>query len=98
MMVDDVATDQCVNQSKTTDGDPGQVATRVRSQEKLIITWLFDTGADHHVMPKFVWEQLGEPALRPSSVTLRGANGQDLGAMREVRVTGKMGKIRVQFH
>ena len=60
-------------------------------------TWLFDTGADAHVMQKCVWEQLGEPALQTTNVTLRGANGQDLGAMVEVQVRGFIGKIKVQF-
>ena len=34
---------------------------QVRIQEKVETIWLFDTGADAHVMPKHVWEQLGEP-------------------------------------
>ena len=48
-------------------------------------------------MPKCVWEQLGEPALQTTNVTLRGANGQDLGAMGEVQVRYFIEKIKVQF-
>ena len=47
-------------------------------QEKVVTTWLFETGADTHVMPKCVWEQLGDTALQNTNITLRGANGQDL--------------------
>ena len=50
--------------------------------------WLFDTGADAHVMPKHVWEQLGEPTMQATKVTLRGAYGQGLGAMGEMQVRG----------
>ena len=60
-------------------------------------TWLFATRADTHVMPKCVWEQLREPALQTTNVTLRGANEQDLGAMGEVQVRGFVEKIKVQF-
>ena len=66
-------------------------------QEKVLTTWLFDTAADTHVMPKCVWEQMGEPALQTTNITLRGANGQDLGVMGEVQVRGFIGKIKVHF-
>ena len=59
--------------------------------------WLFDTRADAHVMPKHVWEQLGEPSLLTTGVTLRGANEQDLGAMGEVQVRGFIGKNQSSF-
>ena len=36
-------------------------------------------------------------SLRCTTVTLRGANGQDLGAMGEVQVRGFIGKIKVHF-
>ena len=61
----------------------------------MVTTWLFDTGADAHVMPKSVCEQMGEPTLQTTKVTLRGASGQDLGAMGEVR--DFIGKVKVQF-
>ena len=48
-------------------------------------------------MAKHVWEQLGEPSLRTTRVTLRGANGPDLEAMGEVQVRRFIGKIEVQF-
>ena len=73
------------------------VACQVKIQEKVETTWLFGTGADAHVMPKHVWEQLGELTLQPTSVTLKGANGQDLGAIGEVLVRGFDGRVKVQF-
>ena len=63
----------------------------VRIQEKVETIWLFDTGADAHVMPKNVWE------LQTTKILLRGASGQDLGAIGEVQVRGFIGKIKVQF-
>ena len=72
---------ESVNRSRTTEEDSERVAYQVKVQEKIQTTWLFDTEADEHVMPKYEWEQLGEPTLRTTRVTLRGANGQDLGAM-----------------
>ena len=47
-------------------------------------------------MPKHVWEQLGErePTLQTTKVTLRGANGQDLGAMGESKASGFLGKSK----
>ena len=48
-------------------------------------------------MLKCVWEQLGEPALQTKNVTLRGANGQDLGPMGDVQARGPTCKIKVQF-
>ena len=48
-------------------------------------------------MSKYVWEQLEEPLLQPSTVTLRGANGQDLGAMGKVLVRNFIGGTKVQF-
>ena len=74
-------TDQSVNRSRTTEEDSERVAYQVKVQEKIQTTWLFDTEADAHVMPKFEWEQLGEPTLQTTRETLRGANGQDLGAV-----------------
>ena len=82
---------------RTVEKGSEHAACQVKVQEKVVTTWLFDTGADAHVMPKCVWEQLGEPALQTTNVTLRGANGQDLGAMVEVQVRGFIGKIKVQF-
>ena len=58
---------------------------------------MFDTRADADVMPKHVWEQLGEPTLQTTKVTLTEASGQDLGAMGEVQVGSFIGKIKVQF-
>ena len=65
------------------------------TQEQTI--WLFDTGAEAHVMAKHVWEQLGELTLQTTRVTMRGANRQDLGAMGELQVRGVIGQIKVQF-
>ena len=93
---DDV-TDQNVNQSRTTENDSERDVHQVRIQEKVETIWLCDTGADAHVMPVHVREQLGDPSLQTTQVALRGANGQDLGAMGEVQVKGFFGKIKVQF-
>ena len=68
-----------------------------RRFKKVVATWLFDTGTDAHVMSKCVCEQLGEPALQTTNVTLRGANGKDLGAMVEVHVRCFIRKIKVHF-
>ena len=65
---DDGVTDQSVNQSRTTEGDSEQDVHQVNVQEKVQISWLFDTGADAHVMPKNVWEQLREPSLQKTRV------------------------------
>ena len=81
-------TDQNVNQSRTTENDSEQDVHQVRNQEKVETIWLFDSEADAHVMPKHVWEQLGEPSLQTRRITQRGANGQDLGAMGEAQVRG----------
>ena len=94
---DDDVTDQNVNQSRTTENDSERNVYQVSIQEKAETIWLFDTGADAHVMPKHVWEQLGEPSLQTTRVTLRGANGQDIGAMGEVHVRSFIGKIEDQF-
>ena len=96
MKRDDDLTDQNVNQFGTTENDSERDIHQVRIQEKVETIW-FDTGADAHVMPKHVWEQLGEPSLQTTRVTLRGANGQALGAMGEVQVRGSIGKIKVPF-
>ena len=40
------------------------------TQQIVEATWLFDTGTGAHVMPKHVWEQLGEVELQPTSVSL----------------------------
>ena len=50
--------------------DVGQVIV----QEKFVTIWLLDTRAVTHVMPKCLWEQLGELALQTTNITLRGAN------------------------
>ena len=75
---DDDVTDQNVNQSRTAENDSGRDVYQVRTQEKVETIWLFDTGADAHVMPKHMWEQVGEPTLQTTKVTLIEANGQDL--------------------
>ena len=72
---DDDVTDQSVNQSRTIENDSERDVNQIRIQEKVETTCLFDTGADAHVMPKHVWEQLGEPTLDTTRVTQRGANG-----------------------
>ena len=59
---DDVVTDQNVSQSRTTEDDSERDVNQVRIQEKAETIWLFATGADAHVMPKDVWEKLGEPS------------------------------------
>ena len=81
-------TEQCVNQSGTAEKGSEHVACQVKVQEKVVTSWLFDTGTDAHVMPKCVWEQFGEPTLQTTNVSLRGATGQDLEAMGEVQVRG----------
>ena len=90
-------TEQCVNQSGTAENGSEHATCQVKVQEKVVTTCLFDTGTDAHVMPKCVWEQFGEPTLQTTNVSLRGANGQDLGAMGEVQVGCFIGKIKVQF-
>ena len=94
---DDGVTDQCMNQSRTTEDDSERVACQLKVEEKVQTTWLSDTGADAHVMPKYVWEQLGEPTLQTTRVTLRGANGSDLGAIGEVLVRNFQWTKKVQF-
>ena len=94
---DDDVTDQNVNQSRTTENDPERDVYQVRVQERVETIQLFDTRADADVMPKHVWEQLGEPTLQTTKVTLTEASGQDLGAMGEVQVRSFIGKIKVQF-
>ena len=84
-----------MSQAKTVLESSEHVACQMKIQEKVETTWLFDTGADAHVMPK--WEQLGEPTLQSTCVTLKGANGQDLGAIGEVLVNGFIGKVKVHF-
>ena len=61
---DDGVTDQNVNQSRTTQNDSERNVYQVRIQEKFETIWLFATGADVHVMPKHVWEQLGELSMQ----------------------------------
>ena len=68
--VDDDVTDQSVNQSRATENDSKRDIYQVRIQEKVETIWLFDAGADAHVMPKHVWEKLGEPTLQTTRVTL----------------------------
>ena len=48
----DGVTEQCVNQSGTAENCSEYAACQVKVQEKVVTTWLFDTGADAHVMPK----------------------------------------------
>ena len=47
-------TNQSVNRSRTTRRDSERDVCHVRIQEKVETIWLFDTGADAHVMPKRV--------------------------------------------
>ena len=61
---DDDVTDQSVNQSRTTQHDSERDVYQVSFQAKVETIWLCDTGADAHVMPKHLWEQLGEPSLQ----------------------------------
>ena len=91
---DDDLTDQNVNQSRTTENDSERDVYHVRNQEEVETFWLFGAGADAHVMPKHVWEQLGEPSLQTTRVALRGVNGQDLGAMGEIQVRGLIGNTK----
>ena len=69
---DDVVTEQCVNESLTAENGSEHAACQVNVQEKVVPTWLFDTGADAHVMPKCVcgnnWEN---PTLQTTNVTQR---------------------------
>ena len=58
---------------------------------------MFDTSADAHVMPKHLWEVGRAYNAKTTKVTLRGANGQDLGAVGEGNVRGFVGKIKVHF-
>ena len=57
---DDDVTDQNVHQSRTTENDSERDVYQVRIQEN----WLSDTGANAHVIPKHVWQKLGEPLLQ----------------------------------
>ena len=91
---DDGVTYQNVNQSRTEENDSERDVYQVSLQDKVETIWLFDKGVDGHVMPKHVWEQLGEPLLQTTRVMLRGANGQDIGAMQVRRFVGK---TKVQF-
>ena len=87
-----------MNQSRTTEHDAERDVYQMKVQVKVETTWLFDTRADAHVMPTYVWEQLGEPTLQTTRVTLRGANEQDdLGAMGALHVRGFIRKIKIQF-
>ena len=95
--VDDAATCLSVGQEKVVLKSSEHVACQVQIQGKFETTWWFDRGADAHVMPKRVWEQLGESTLQPTSVTLKGTNGQHLGAIGEVLVRGSVGRVKVQF-
>ena len=58
---DDGVTDQSVNQPRTTENNSERAAYR---QRKFRPPGLFDTRAEAHVMPKYVWEQLGGPSLQ----------------------------------
>ena len=57
---DDDMTDKNVNQTRTSENDSERDVYKVRFHQKVETIWLFDTRADVHVMPKRVWEQLGE--------------------------------------
>ena len=48
------------NTHSTTENDSERDVYQVRIEEKVETIWLFDTGTDSHVMPKHVWEQLGD--------------------------------------
>ena len=96
MKQDDDLTGQSVNQSSTTEDDSERAASEVKVQEKVQTTWFFVTRAHAQVMPQYVWEHLGELTQQTTRETLRGANGQDLGAMGELLVRGFLGKIKVQ--
>ena len=48
------ATEQFVNESGTAENGSEHAACQVNVQEKVVPTWLFDTRADAHVMPKCV--------------------------------------------
>ena len=67
---DDGVKEQYVNHSGIRENGSEHAACEVKVHEKVVTTWLFDTGADAHVMPKCVWEQLGEHALQTTDVTL----------------------------
>ena len=95
--VDDAATCLSVGQEKAVLESSEHLACQVQIQGKFETTWWFDRGADAHVMPKHVWEQLGESTLQPTSVTLKGTNGQHLGAIDEVLVRGFIARVQVQF-
>ena len=51
---DDGVTEQCVNQSGIAENGSEHAVCQVKVQEKVVTTWLFDTRADAHVMPKCV--------------------------------------------
>ena len=57
---DDDVTGKNVNQARTSENDSERDVYQVRTHQKVETIWLFDTRADVHVMPKRVWEQLGE--------------------------------------
>ena len=93
----DAATVKSVNESGSVQNCSEHDVGQVKVEEKVVTIWLLDTRAVTHVMPKCLWEQLGEPALQTTNVTLRGANGQDLGAVGEVQVRDFIEKRQVQF-
>ena len=93
---DDV-TMKSVNESGAVRNCSEHDVCQVIVQEKVVATWLLDIRAVTHVMPKCLWEQLGELALQTTNITLRGANGQDFGAMGEVQDRGFIEKAQVQF-
>ena len=74
------------------------IPTGQNSEMKCVATtWLFDTGADAQLMPQHVCSQQGEPKLQEKTMMLRGANGQDLGALGTLMVRSFLGLVNVQF-
>ena len=86
--LNDVAMDQSVNQLRTAEDDPECVAYQEQYRSEVETTWWFDTGAYAPCDAEVRWRE---------NLTLRGANGQDLGAMGDLLVRGFMAKTQVQF-
>ena len=70
----DAAKVKSVNESGSVQNSSEHDVGQVIVQEKFVTIWLLDTRAVTHVMPKCLWEQLGELALQTTNITLRGAN------------------------
>ena len=69
-IVENLQADQCENHSRVTSDASEHCTDQLRVQYIVEATWLFDAGADAHVMLKHVCEQLGELELQPTSVSL----------------------------